>query len=1185
MHPATRWVINSDPVRHLMSRLPHGTGRKRVEGGPPSAWALLCAALLSQWRRPVLIIAPTDAAVNTFVSDLKTLLGASDRIWSFPENPSLFAFEEDLTVVRDRLLSLLALARDPCPIVVASAPALCQPTLSCESLRSLTVRVQTGDTVAYERLVSVLSDGGYERVTQVEAPGQFSVRGGILDLFSPAHDAPLRLEFFGDQVESVRTFDINSQLSTESVPFCHVVPCREFLLPQQTAPLADGILEVLACEGQLLEERGKGSQARLLRSKVERDVERIRSRIPFEGLNWYRPFSSEPLWSLADHLPPLTLVVWLEKKDGESHALSLDERWERTVRDLVDTGDYLRPPRRPYIHWNTAQEKTAPVLDRLAPFPQLELTAEVAEADESLHLDAYRLESFVKDSHRFVSRVNDWFLRGYGVVIATRYPKGVDEWLSAVKELLPAPVSQISPSDELRADRISIVPTPFSSGFFWVGGRIAVVTDTELFQLPFKPRKKRWRGTEAIRSPSDLQKGQPVVHIHHGIGIYRGLVRQKVLERESDYLVLEYAGGEKLYVPVHQIDRVRAYRSVDGEEPVLSSLSAGRRWLLQRKKAKENAEKVARELLELQARRQVAAGYPFSPDSPWQRELEESFPYDETEDQLRAIEEVKGDMERPSPMNRLVCGDVGFGKTEIAIRAAFKAVQDGKQVAVLVPTTVLALQHYQTFTSRLAPYPVRVAMLSRLRPLRDQRQILADLKTGAVDIVIGTHRLLSEDVQFRDLGLIIIDEEQRFGVRQKESLKKFYTGVDLLILTATPIPRTLHMALGGLTELSLINTPPEGRRSVRTYLSLMDPDLIRFAIRREMERGGQVYYVYNRVQGIEHIAEKVQRLVPEARIAIAHGQMPEDKLEKVMMQFAEGQSDVLVCTTIIENGLDVPNANTLIVERADRFGLAQLYQLRGRIGRSDRQAYAYFFHVHPRRLTELARRRLEALREFADLGSGFRLALRDLEVRGAGNLLGTEQHGFINSVGFDLYMEMLSEAVQNIRGEPLPPTFHLPEADLPIKAFIPEDYVEDMEQRIYLYRRMAGVQTEDDISALLYQMRDRYGPPPQPVLNILSILRIRVRAYHAAISSITHDRQWVILRWQWNLNLTNSQMIRLYTLLTEQVPASLVRSCRYEGNRILVNWTEMNSNQLLQLLEALTQVIKEFVPQLQAALA
>jgi transcription-repair coupling factor (superfamily II helicase) len=967
---------------------------------------------------------------------------------------------------------------------------------------------------------------------------------------------------------------------------------------------AEKIREMLEREVERLQKIGKPEQARLLRQQVEHDLERLLDGRYFDGCDWYYPFVYDPLPTIVDHLPPDAIVVWLEPHDLDADAATLEERWQKILAELVETGDLLRPPKPPFVGWDEGRgtrDETETEWDegrgtrdgeglkaRLQKFLSLVFTAEIHESaftsqsllpsHKSQTLTCHRVEAFLSDVRRFLARVDEWRQRDYAIAIATRYPERVSDWLRDIPLADMPPIVRLSADDLPIADRINIFPTPLSAGFVLPNERLVVVTDSELFNAPYKPRKKRWKGTAAVKSPSDLREGDYVVHIHHGIGIYRGIVRQEVLGKESDYLVIEYAEGERLYVPVHQIDRVRKYVAVDGGEPPLSSLSNNKRWLRLRQKAKENAEQVAKELLELYARRQIAEGFAFSPDTPWQREMEDAFPFVETEDQLRAIEEVKADMESPRPMNRLVCGDVGFGKTEIAIRAAFKAVMDGKQVAMLVPTTVLALQHYQTFTQRLAPYPVKIAMLSRLQSPKEQKEVINGLRTGAVDIVIGTHRLLSDDVKFKDLGLLIIDEEQRFGVRQKERLKRLQVGVDVLILTATPIPRTLHMALGGLLDMGLVNTPPEGRRPVRTYLSVYDHELVRFAIRRELERGGQVFYVYNRVQGIEHVAERVKQLVPEARVAIAHGQMPEDELERVMLEFAEGKWDVLVCTTIIENGLDVPNANTLIVEHCERFGLAQLYQLRGRVGRSDRQAYAYFFHDHPKRLSETARKRLEALREFTDLGSGFRLALRDLEIRGAGNLLGVEQHGFINEVGFDLYMDMLAEAVRKLQGEPLPQKVELPEADLPVKAFIPETYVEDLEQRLYLYRKMAGVQTEEDIAQIEAELRDRYGEPPQPVRNILSVLRIRVRAHKAKVIAITHDRRTVTVRCAMNLNLSNAALIRLYHRLRETQPTEVLHCVRYERDRFLIEWTDLTSVQLLRLLEDLLAALPDFLP-------
>ncbi len=1198
MHGLTRWLRETDLV-HRLRRSLNEQAKTQVEGGFLSAWATILAAILHNRQHSTLILIPSAERLPNFVADLETLLSQGGRIYTFPPHPTLLSSDADVAVSRDRIAAVDALHRRRNAIVVATPTAICQPTVPLSVYEQSTLTVQVGATIGRDELIAHLIAGGYERVPQVEAPAQFSVRGDIVDFFSPAHDLPIRIELFGDEVESIRPFDIETQRSTEQWHECVILPAREFILRDGgrgtrsekvgNEDIEEKVRMMLEREVRRLQQEGKPEQARLLSQQVEHDLERLLDGRYFEGCDWYFPFVYDPLPTLIDHLPKDTLVVWIEPHDLDADALALEERWKKFVAELVETGDLLRPPKPIFVAWDGEREtrdevgricvEPNSVKARLKNFRSLTFTAEIHEQLSSQLLTCHRIEAFLSDVRRFLARVEEWRQRRCAIVIATRYPERVNDWLNDVPLADIPPLVRLDATDLPVTDRINIVPTPLSAGFFLPDAQLVVVTDTELFNAPYKPRKKRWKGTAAVKSPSDLREGEYVVHIHHGIGIYRGVVRQEVLGKESDYLVIEYAEGERLYVPVHQIDRVRKYVAVDGGEPPLSSLSNNKRWLRLRQKAKENAEQTAKELLELYARRQVAEGHAFSPDTPWQREMEDAFPFVETEDQIRAIEEVKADMELPKPMNRLVCGDVGFGKTEIAIRAAFKAVLDGKQVAMLVPTTVLALQHYQTFTQRLAPYPVKIAMLSRLQSQKEQKEVVNGLRTGAIDIVIGTHRLLSDDVKFKDLGLLIIDEEQRFGVRQKERLKRLQVGVDVLILTATPIPRTLHMALGGLLDMSLVNTPPEGRRPVRTYMSIYDRELVRFAIRRELERGGQVFYVYNRVQGIEHVAEKVKQLVPEARVAIAHGQLPEDELERVMLEFAEGKWDVLVCTTIIENGLDVPNANTLIVEHCERFGLAQLYQLRGRVGRSERQAYAYFFHDHPKRLSETARKRLEAIREFTDLGSGFRLALRDLEIRGAGNLLGVEQHGFINEVGFDLYMDMLSEAVRKLQGEPLPQKVELPEADLPVKAFIPETYIDDLEQRLYMYRKMAGVQTEEDIAQIEAELRDRYGEPPQPVQNILSVLRIRVRAHKAKVIAITHDRQTVTVRCAMNLNLSNAALIRLYTRLREKQPPEVLYCTRYERDRFLIDWKDLTTTQLLRLLEDLLEVLPDFLPQ------
>ncbi len=707
-----------------------------------------------------------------------------------------------------------------------------------------------------------------------------------------------------------------------------------------------------------------------------------------------------------------------------------------------------------------------------------------------------------------VEAIEGWRTQGWRVTVASDRSDRLVELLA--ENQIPVTTSLAEANGT--APPVTCLQGALSAGFLLPWLKLAVLTDSEVLgaRKIRRPRRVARQG-QRITSLSQLTEGDYVVHLHHGIGRYRGLVTQNVDGAAKDYLHLEYADNTRLYVPVDQIDRVTRYIGSDDHPPQIHRIG-GTEWMQTKRRARAKVREMAKELVELYAARQAAQGYAFSPDTPWQREMEESFIYEETPDQLTAIREMKEGMERPQPMDRLICGDVGYGKTEVAIRGAFKAVMDGKQVAVLVPTTVLAQQHFNTFTERLAAFPVRVEMLSRFRSPRDQARVVKGLREGTVDIVIGTHRLLSKDVAFRDLGLVIVDEEQRFGVAHKERLKQLRTSVDVLTLTATPIPRTLHMSLSGIRDMSTISDPPEGRTAIRTYCVERNDELIRDAILRELDRDGQVYFVHNRVETIEAVAQQLQNLVPQARFAIGHGQMPEGRLEKVMLDFYDRRYDVLVCTTIIESGLDIPNVNTILIDNAPHMGLAQLYQLRGRVGRSPRQAYCYLLFDPKRLLTETAEKRLDAIREFTQLGSGFQVALRDLEIRGAGNLLGAEQHGFMLSVGFELYCRMIEEAVKSLRGEEVTESF-LPAADLPVDAHLPGGYVPDDRQRLDIYKRIAAARTHADVQAIEEEIQDRFGPPPTPVRNLLELIRLRVDAAGVGVESIAakEDHLTVIL--------------------------------------------------------------------------
>jgi transcription-repair coupling factor (superfamily II helicase) len=741
--------------------------------------------------------------------------------------------------------------------------------------------------------------------------------------------------------------------------------------------------------------------------------------------------------------------------------------------------------------------------------------------------------------------------RGVPHLVGTPLPSAEE-----VAELPPVPAG--GEDDVPPPGSITVIHGSLAEG--WIlkatgkgNGRIApaealctLLTDAEIFGY-FKAELRRRPSVRRAVTPesffADVQPGDYVVHIEHGIGVFRGLVKLDLDGVEREYLQVDYAVTDRLYVPIHQADRLSRYVGADDRPPMLSRLGTAD-WSIVKRRAKRAVEEIATELLEIYAAREITPGHAFAPDSTWQQELEVAFPYVETEDQLRAIEQVKTDMERPKPMDRLICGDVGYGKTEVALRAAFKAVTDGMQVAVLVPTTVLAQQHYQTFVERLKPYPVVVEMLSRFRSKKEQKQILDGMRKGTADIVIGTHRLLQKDVQFKSLGLLIIDEEQRFGVSHKERLKKMRTEVDVLTLTATPIPRTLHMSLTGVRDMSTIDTPPEDRLPIKTTVAEYDETLIRTAILRELDRGGQVYFVHNRVMGIEQMARRVAKIVPEATIAVAHGQMPESQLERVMLRFVAGEYDILVCTSIIESGLDIPNVNTIIINRADRFGLAQLYQLRGRVGRGAVRAYAYLLTPKNYGLSEVARKRLEAIAEASELGAGFRIAMRDLEIRGAGELLGARQHGHIAAVGFDLYCRLLAQAVRELRGEApalvigaesaegeeaiayLVPLAEGVQISLPLPVYLPEDIMPDESLRLRLYRRLAGLVTEGEVTAMAQELEDRFGQLTEPVANLLYQLRLKVLALESGVQAINVDSGQIVIKAEGLENLDRAGLQR-----------------------------------------------------------
>ncbi len=1020
----------------------------------------LIAALYEELDLPFMVVTGQPESARKLHEQLRAWCSPSAELHRLPELDFLPYGSSQLSAVsyqmteRLRALATLALyeGSDKPPLIVTSALAIMSKTIPRKDFVAAYHILKPAMTADPLELLRRWQSMGYEVEDVVEVPGQMSRRGGIIDVFPPCSQLPVRIEFFGNQVESMRYFDPESQCSASSVSSLIITPAREAI------PIADG----------------------------------------FEVMNG----------SIFDYIGGGALLV-LDDPEGIRLTITrLNEEAQELRATKMEKGELPQGSPPPYFTWEELESQMK-VRHRLA------LETWDAARGYGQALPFSRTQSYGSQLERFLKTAKQMVGQRQRVIVVSHQANRLAELLQK-EDIHTSPISQIEQIPPLGS--ITVLQGSLEGGW-GVDDRLTLITDVELFGFVKQPRAGKKRPIPHQWLFPQLAPGDYVVHVDHGIARFHRLTRRSSDGMEREYLVLEYAAGDRLYVPTERIDRVSRYIGAGDHAPSLSRLRTPE-WQRTKKRVKESVAEIARELLDLYAAREVTTGFAFCEDSLWQQELEASFPYMETPDQIEAIMTVKEDMEKAKPMDRLICGDVGYGKTEIALRAAFKAVMDNKQVAILVPTTVLAQQHFITFTERLQTFPLRIEMLSRFCPPEKEREVLEGLANGAVDICIGTHRLLQKDITFKDLGVVIIDEEQQFGVAQKEKLRRMRREVDTLALSATPIPRTLHMSLTGIRDMSIVETPPEERLSVQTYVGVYDATLVRQVVLRELERNGQVFFVHNRVQSIAWAASKLQDLVPEARIAIAHGQMPEELLEKVMTDFIAGKYDILVTTTIIQLGLDMPNVNTLIIDRADRFGLAQLYQLRGRVGRGINQAYAYFFFDEGKQLTPQAYKRLRTILEATELGSGFGIAMKDLEIRGAGNLLGVKQSGHIAALGFDLYCQLLAEAVEELKakqtgearksviaGEPQ----ELPSIVLPLDAHIPEEYVPNLNTRLSLYHRLARVEHIEEVADIAQEFKDRFGPLPEPVENLLYIVKIKVLAARAGVSSVsTQGRQIVI---------------------------------------------------------------------------
>ncbi|HDN78876.1 MAG TPA: transcription-repair coupling factor [Chloroflexi bacterium] len=1088
--------------------------RRLVLGLTEPARPYVLAALHRDIGRPLVLLLSSVEKARRYYEELRQWSDSPDDVLLFRE-PDALPYERepwsrDTISQRMEVLSRLALYFTPMhrsiaqgrpPLVVASARSLLYKTMPRTQLLAGMRLIRVGQERPLHKFLRFLVDLGYRNGSVVDEPGTFSRRGGIVDIYPPASRWPVRLEFFGNQIETIRYFHPGTQRSLDKTDCFLLTPATE-AIPSLGPEAAE---RFVAFDTSTCHPPAQG--------RFQEDMEKLRRGVAFRGIEFYIPLLYLAPGSLFDYIPDEAVVLVEDPEELVIALENLSAQLPDIEREMVKSGEVPEGLPEPYLPWQEIRQRLENRVDVLLGWPWGERPGDkspIGEAFTPAPLYAGQLER-VLDEARIMQNA------GTRVVLVTRQAHRLAEMLKERGE----PIELVQEVTELPPlASLTLVRGILSGGWMLrtADETTVLLTDAEIFgwsrPAPRRPARTHPRAPESFFA--DLKPGDYVVHIEHGIGIFRGLVKLEMHGVEREYLLVEYAAGDKLYVPVHQADRLSRYVGIDGQPPVIHRLGTAD-WERAKERARRAIADIARDLLQLYTAREVVTGHAFSPDTPWQAELEASFPYEETPDQLKALEEVKRDMEQPRPMDRLICGDVGYGKTEVALRAAFKAVMDGKQVALLVPTTILAQQHYETFRERLKPFPVVVEMLSRFRSPAEQRRIIEGLKKGTVDIVIGTHRLLQKDVAFKDLGLVIIDEEQRFGVAHKEYLKKLRTQVDVLTLTATPIPRTLYMSLTGVRDMSTIETPPEERLPVKVYVGPYDETLVRQAILRELNRGGQVYFVHNRVNGIRGVADRVKKLVPEARVEVAHGRLPEEKLAQVMLDFAAGKIDILVCTSIIESGLDIPNANTIIINRADMFGLAQLYQLRGRVGRGAVRAYAYFLYDPQTPLNEAARRRLEAMMEAGELGAGFRIAMKDLEIRGAGEILGPRQHGHIAAIGFDLYCRLLARAVQELReGEEAAKAalLSLPDVtiDLPLPSYIPDGYVSDPFLRLQLYRRMANLRTLEQIEEMRAELEDRFGPLPVAVRYLLYQLRIKVLALKAGVSSIGVEDGQIVIR-------------------------------------------------------------------------
>ncbi|KEH90019.1 transcription-repair coupling factor [Clostridium novyi A str. BKT29909] len=1160
-------LLDNIQFQNTIKSIKDGKYPIEITGLSESGRAYFINGIYEQEDKSIFIFTNSDVEAKNLYEDLSLYV---PNVYYFPNKEVVFynvyAISGDLRW--ERLKVIREMLKKGKKIIVASIETLASTYISPELYKKYTLKVSVGDVIDIEELSEKLIQGGYQRTSIVEGKGEFSIRGGIIDVYSPISSVPYRIELFGDEVDSIRSFNTESQRSIEKSKSIEIFPAKEMILTKENIDMGyNSIKEDLQkAKEKLVDDRELLDN---LEKNTISNLESLKETWSFENIDSFTPYFYENTATLLDYMnDSLVFVTDVQRSLGKLDTVYFE--FIENYKQLLERGTILSKQLELLVSKEDILEKI-----QKSNIVTLNIISKEMDVLKSKHKESFNqtiLNSFGGKLDFLIEEINSKKSQGYKILIlsGTR-PRG-ERLVDALRDYdIESAYKDVV--DNIEFGEVVITFGNQSKGFEYPELKLCVISDKDFFGKSRKRiKRKNKKGVGKIKSFDELKPGDYVVHTNHGIGVYKGIKQLEVQGHKKDYLELSYNAGDTLYVPVEQLDLVQKYIGSEGKSPKVNKLG-GSEWTKAKKKVRKAINEIAEELVKLYAIRSTLKGHKFGKDTVWQKQFEDEFPYDETPDQLTAIQEIKEDMESSKAMDRLLCGDVGYGKTEVAIRAAFKSVMDGKQVALLVPTTILAEQHYTNLVKRFCDFPVKIDMISRFKTSAQVKAILKEVKVGNVDVLIGTHRILQKDVEFKDLGLLIVDEEQRFGVTHKEKIKNLKKNVDVLTLTATPIPRTLHMSLTGIRDISVIETPPEERYPVQTYVVEFNDQLILDAITREMDRGGQVYFVYNRVGSIKEMAAYLAKLVPDAKVGIAHGQMPERELEKVMFDFMKKEYDILVCTTIIETGLDIQNANTMIIYDADKFGLSQLYQLRGRVGRTNRMAYAYLTYKKDKVLTEVAEKRLKAIKDFTELGSGFKIAMRDLEIRGAGNLIGAAQHGHMASVGYDLYCRMLEDTIKLVKGEidkePIETT-----VDLKVDAYIPGNYIKDEVQKIEVYKKIANIDSKESMMDIQEELEDRFSDIPPSVDNLINIAYIKTIANSLGIVEVKEKPTEVIIKFQ-NKEYINPKLIKgIMDKYSKSVMFKLgdEPSLGYNTRKIKKEELIMHLREFLQYLQSIVEI-------------